>query len=196
MITFDVIQCAVIHKYFLGSLFSSPYNLIWSYKFLTKLNVSLGYFLHRSHFTQLKTSASQDDERSSKSLKTCQISEPLSSICDHSPYISFPLLPKNLLNKTTIHKRRHTYMMNYRPIKQLTRFSHILDKVHWSRPWYTTTYWSQESLASTKEHLLKIEYAAYKQIYSVLKSHNQKCKLEEFHTIWPGLLNLSSMKSH
>jgi hypothetical protein len=29
-------------------------------------------------------------------------------------------------------------------------------------------------LASAKEHLLNIEYAAYKQIYSVLKSHNQK----------------------
>jgi hypothetical protein len=32
-------------------------------------------------------------------------------------------------------------------------------------------------LASAKEHLLKIEYAAYKQIYRVLKSHKQKMQV-------------------
>ena len=37
------------------------------------------------------------------------------------------------------------------------------------------TYWSKNSLASAKEHLLKINYAAYKQVY--MKSHNQNMQV-------------------
>jgi len=38
-------------------------------------------------------------------------------------------MPGKILSKTTKHKRRHTCMINYRTISQLTGFSYILEKV-------------------------------------------------------------------